>query len=210
MSREEAAAAMGVSPRSVDSAKLVQEKCIPSIQRAHRVGDVSLGDAAAVAGLPAAKQEKALDAFRLGKTKTLAAWAKKHAPAKPKKPAKATKAEVLDRTGAAVPDSVRDLFADGRLAALIDELAAAGEAIDHAGWARRATGLHDHYGFVLLEAFIGHARDAAESVQLALEALKAGEPYAVCPACGGAKDQCSACRGCGYWPEHKWLERNQP
>ncbi len=53
------------------------------------------------------------------------------------------------------------------------------------------------------------ADDALRSVQLALEALRAGVPYAVCPECEGRKDGCRTCRGHGHFPQHRHSELAQ-
>jgi hypothetical protein len=205
MTNAEAADAAGVSERTLYQRKAVEEKCTPAVQRAHRVGDVSLADAASVATLSAAKQEKALEAFRLGKVSTLAAWVKKNKP-KSKRKKSAGQVELKDRTGSIVPDWCRDVFADDGLARLTAELEAVRVQVDHQSWADRATNLHDHFGFVLLQKLIEHSQNAAEELQLAMEALKAGEPHAVCPTCSGRKTDCQTCRGYGYVPEHRWQE----
>jgi hypothetical protein len=200
---------MNTSTASVDRAKRVLEKCIHAIQRAVRVGDVAVSDAAAVARLSQTNQRKALAALKRGWVKTLAEWAKRHAQKKAQSkpgPKPAAKQELLDKAGRPVPDACRDAFADPALAELVGELEAAEATVAAEGWAKRAAKLADHYPFLLLERFHQHAYDALRSLQLALEALRAGVPYAVCPACDGRKDGCRTCRGRGHIPEHRHQE----
>jgi hypothetical protein len=204
MTREQAAAECGTNTTAVDRAKALLTKCIPSIQRAYRTGKVSLTDAASVADQSRVRQEKALDAVQTGKVSTLAGWVKKN-PVKPKVK-KTAKVELKDRTGRVVPNCCRDVFADTSLAKLIDELEAARTDLDHQGWTNRANNLCDHFGFILIQKFVEHVQNAAEEMQLALESLRAGEPYAVCPSCNGEKKDCRTCRGFGYVPEFRWQE----
>jgi hypothetical protein len=205
-SRAAVAKQMNVSERSVDRAKALLTKCVPAVQRAYHTGEVSLTDAASVAPLPAARQEKALDDFRTGKVSALAAWVQKDKAKLKAKPKTAAKAELRDRTGRVIPDSCRDAFADPALGDLIHELEQAASFVRADGWAGRAVKLADHYGFLLLEKFHEHAHEALHRLQLAIEALKAGVPYAVCPQCGGTGDGCPACRGRGHVPEHRYQE----
>lgn len=87
MTRVETARTLGVSVRTIDRGKVVEEKGVPALQRAVRTGKVTVADAEAVAVLPKKVQEKALLKFAEGKAKTLAEAAgikEKKAP-KPKK-----------------------------------------------------------------------------------------------------------------------------
>jgi ParB-like chromosome segregation protein Spo0J len=56
--RDRAAAALQVSPRSVESAGTVLEKGVPALAKAMEEGQVAVSSAALVAGLPAAEQEE--------------------------------------------------------------------------------------------------------------------------------------------------------
>lgn len=98
--KTEAAKSMNVSRESVTDAVKVQEKCTPSVQRAVRTSDVSVSDAAAIANKPKAIQDKALEAVRAGKAKTLKAAADKLDKPKPPK----------DESG--LPKSVQNALAD--------------------------------------------------------------------------------------------------
>jgi hypothetical protein len=201
-----AAAALNVSARSVETAKLVQAKCIPAIQTAVRKGQLSVSDAASVAKYRPRRQEKAFDAWRLGKVKNLAEWAKKH-PRMPKpKPPTAPAVAMTDRLGRAVPDRCRDAFADPALGLLIEELEQIQDLYRTDAWVQKAGKLTPHYPFLLLTDFDQHAHDALEAVQLALESLRAALPYAVCPKCNGDDAPCQTCRNSGVIPEHRYQE----
>src|SRR5262245_45186299 len=108
-STKQAAAALNVSSRSVESAKLVTEQCSVAVQRAVRKGEVSVSDAAAVAGLPGADQDRALQAVRDRKARTLSAAVapKPDSPPAPK-PAEESVQEETRRTPGAVPAPSRN------------------------------------------------------------------------------------------------------
>jgi hypothetical protein len=199
----EAAKQMNVSERLVKYAKVVQEKCIPSIQTAVRKGQISVSDAATIANEPMGRQEAALGALRLGKVETLAQWLKKH-PRKPK--AKPKPQDITDALGRAVPDRCRDAFADRTLGNLIEELEQTEALFRTDAWVETAGKLIPHYPFLLLTDFDKHAHDALEAVQLALESLRAGVPHAVCPTCNGEDKPCHTCRNSGLIPEHRYQE----
>ncbi len=135
---------------------------------------------------------------------------KKQAAARKKKKA-APREDVKDKTGAVVPDSCRDAFADATLPDLIAELEAVEVMLTAERWTGRAEKLTPHYPFILITKVKEHAWDALQSLQLALEALRAGVPHAVCPKCQGVDSTsngktCRTCRGCGHIPEHRYLE----
>lgn len=71
LSQDGAAKALGVSTTSVDNASKVVQQGAAAVVEAVEVGEVSVSDAAAVAGLPKAKQTAALKKVRTGKAKTL-------------------------------------------------------------------------------------------------------------------------------------------
>jgi hypothetical protein len=133
--------------------------------------------------------------------------------AKAKKPKKkaAPRGEVKDQTGAVVPDNCRDAFADPSLGNLIAELEQIEAMFGPEGWVTRAGKLTDHYGFILIDKFHEHAWEAHSRLQLALEALRAGVPYAVCPKCHAVDSKsngkaCKGCRGYGHVPETRFAE----
>jgi hypothetical protein len=204
--RAEAAAEMNVGTASVDRAKRVQERCIPAIQTAVRNGQIAVSDAAAVAKEPRDRQRRALDAFRLGKVKTLAKWVKKHPRRREPNPPKPAKQQLLDRTGRPVPDSCRDAFADQTLGNLIEELEQLEALFRVDAWVATAGKLTPHYPFLLLTDFDQHAHDALAAVQLALVSLRAGVPHAVCPTCNGEDKPCRTCRNSRHIPEHRYQE----
>lgn len=119
--------------------------------------------------------------------------------------------QVLDRLGNAVPDHLRDAFADPGLANLIEELEQVEAMIRPEPWLDRAGKLCDHYGFILIDKFKEHAWEAIRELQLALESLRAGVPHAVCPKCKGTDSKkdgktCRGCRGYGAVPSHRFGE----
>ncbi len=125
----------------------------------------------------------------------------------PQKP----RAELKDYVGNILPDSCRDAFADSTLAGMIEELEAVEEMLIADAWVKKAGKLTAHYPFLLLGKFDEHAFEALHRVQVALEALRAALPYALCPQCKGADTSgngkcCKTCRGCGYLPQWKYEE----
>lgn len=116
-----------------------------------------------------------------------------------------------DQTGAVVPDALADLFADYSLAELVSELEGVEAMIAPQKVLDRCIRLLDHYGFILADKVKDHAFSSQAELQLTIEALKAGIPYAVCPACKGEKEKkgkrCQDCRGYGYLPEDRYRER---
>lgn len=116
-----------------------------------------------------------------------------------------------DRLGNVLPDSCRDAFADPGLTTLIDEIEGVEAMLCAESWTARAGKLTDHYGFILIEQFREHSLEALHRTQLAIEALKAGIPYSVCPKCQGIDSRskgktCKGCRGYGHVPEHRHEE----
>ena len=115
-----------------------------------------------------------------------------------------------DAAGAEVPDRLRDAFADPSLRDLAAELEAAGVALRADPWSKKAERLAVHYPFVLVEKFREHAAEAERRLLLALEAVRAGIPHAVCPRCRGEEPApgktCRHCRGSGLVPEHRYEE----
>lgn len=182
----------------------VKEKCSAAVRRAVRTKEIDVEDAYIVRNESHVKQDKALDMVRLGKAKTLAAAVEKIKP--PKK--REAKVEVKDSLGNVVPDRCRDAFADPSLADLIGELEQAEALVRAEPWLGRATKLTDHYQFLLLDKFKQHAYAALESIQLALESLRSGMPYAVCPKCNAVENGkvCRTCRGGGHIPLHRYQE----
>lgn len=135
-----------------------------------------------------------------------AAGKKKAAPRKP-----THRQELRDKVGNVLPDACRDAFADPALPGLIEELEQLESMFSPQSWVQRAGKLCDHYGFILITKFDEHAHDALHSVQLAIEALRAGVPHAVCPKCSAVNSRgngvcCKACRGYGHVPEHRYAE----
>ncbi len=142
-----------------------------------------------------------------------AADKKKKAAAAKKRAAKANapRADVLDQTGAVVPDSCRDAFADQALPDLIGDLESVEAMLNAESWTTRAGNLTAHYPFILIEKVKEHAWEALHRLQLALAAIKAGVPYAVCPKCQGIDSTnngktCRTCRGGGHVAEARWNE----
>lgn len=157
-SLENAAKSMNVSPRSVDHAAKVQEKCTPAVQRAVRTSDVSVSDAAAIAGKSNAVQDKCLDAVRNGKYKTLASAAKVIDKPKPKP------------DDNPLPKSVRNALADtwhAECAKLLSKMATqCKSAFSWSAWLDK---------------------DILEHLSSAEQCFLAAVPKKVCPDCEGKK-----------------------
>jgi len=132
-------------------------------------------------------------------------------PTSPKQPE--PRPEMQDLAGNALPDRLRDVFADDGLTRLIGDIEQAAEFVRPQSWFDRAAKLCPHHPFLLIEKVKEHVFNALEALQLATEALQAGLPFAVCPKCQAEpRDNgtcCRTCRGCGYVPETRWKELNQ-
>ncbi len=131
----------------------------------------------------------------------------KPAPRKPQAPRDAIK----DKVGNVVPDRCRDAFADPSLTEMIEELETIASMYSVDPWTKKAGKLTDHYGFILIDKFAGHSLESLHEIQLAIESLKAGVPFAVCPKCNGEEKEskCRGCRGYGHVPEHRYQELSQ-
>lgn len=133
---------------------------------------------------------------------------------KPKKPKKKpeTREELRDKVGNVLPDGAcRDAFADTQLAGLILDMQQVESMFATDPWIAKAGKLTDHYGFIRVAQFRDHLTEAAHAFGLAIAALQDGLPYAVCPKCKAEASKrngtvCSACRGLGHVPEHRYQE----
>lgn len=122
--------------------------------------------------------------------------------------------DLKDHVGNVVPDHCRDAFADDTLEILIGELEAIETSFSPESWTKLAGGLVDHYGFILIDKFDEHSHESLARIQYAIEALKAGIPYAICPKCHAVDSRqngktCTGCRGYGHVPEHRYGELTQ-
>ena len=154
-----------------------------------------------IADCPACKLER----DKAEKKKKVAAAAKR------KKKAAEPRPDVKDQTGAIVPDSCRDAFADPGLGELVGEMEAVESMLSAERWIDHAQKFTPHYPFILVDKFRDHAWESLRQLQIALSDLKAGLPYAVCPKCGGVDSTangktCRTCRGSGHVPEWKHTE----
>ena len=181
--RAEAAKAMTVSEKSVDRAKVIQEHGSPALQRAVRVNEVSLSDAAAVAKESKATQDRALQAVRDGKAKTLVAALEKVKKPPKKKPV-AKDPNALPADVASALDDVWHL----ECARLCSKLAQ--ECKSAFTWS------------VWLDGSILDHLKGAEN------AFLAAAPKGVCPDCEGKKEvkgkACLTCRQGGYLAAQVW------
>ncbi len=91
--------------------------------------------------------------------------------------------ELKDAEGTVIPDGCRDAFADEALPTLVEELEQVEVMLSAESWVKRAGKLCPHYPFLLIGDFDKHAAKALDSLQCALECLRAGVPHAVCPKC---------------------------
>lgn len=136
----------------------------------------------------------------------------KHGKKKKPKKAKPGRTAVKDKTGAVVPDHLRDPFADPQLSELLATVKEASELLEPEKWTKLAGKLAtSFYPFILIDKFGTALQDAKESLQNAHAHLEAGLPYAVCPKCNGVDSTangkaCRGCRGCGHVAEDRFNE----
>ena len=181
----------------------MKDKGSAALQRAVRMGEVSVSDAAKCCEHTHAQQDKALERFRLGERSTVA----KALPPKKKPPKPRTK--LTDKLGAELPGSCRDAFADKSFPDFVSTMEQVSGTIKPEAWVKKVGDLAPHYPFILLKQFDEHIHDAARSLQLALESVTAGVPHAVCPRCKGEPKPgktCAGCRGASCVPEHRYAE----
>lgn len=133
-------------------------------------------------------------------------------PPKPRQPKPPTEREdILDSTGAKVPENLRDVFADRGLSDLIGTLDDINALLTIDAWERKAVALCEHHGFLLIDRFQEHIGEMGKRLELAVDSLRAGLPYAVCPTCQGQDSRregevCHGCRGYGAVPQHRFEE----
>lgn len=158
---------------------------------------------------PAGRPGRPKSGSSKGSGKARAATADKPRPATAKEPT--TKDQPLkDGTGADVPGHLRDHFGDPwlynamlvikRILGTADELAAFRQAL-----ASKGNSYHHLRGADILK----HLDAGEEAFQLAAEAVIAGMPFTVCPACGGDPAKMKTCTHCiheGMVPEWKHNE----
>lgn len=203
----------GTSERTARNYHAVQTNGTPELIEAMHEEEVTITDAAETAKHPPAIQRAAVKAVKSGKSKT-AAKAAHDANGRPvKKPKKAKKpptpkAVLKDQAGNVIPDNLRDAFADTGLPSLVADVELAESVVKGESWVTKAGKLSEHYPFLLISSFDKHISDAVESLQKAVESLKAGMPFAVCPRCHGEAREavCRTCRGCGHVPESRYME----
>ncbi len=201
-----------------DAAKIVDEPARTQDAAVHEVETGKSSTATAAAAKRSAikcancerKGSQVKDCPGCKTAREAAAKAKKKKKAKAKSKPTPT-AEVLDKLGQPVPSHLRDAFADTSLAGLIDDLENAADLMMPEQQLARACKLTDHYGFILIDKFKEHVYDALRSQQLAMEALRAGLPHAICPKCNATDSKkdgkvCRGCRGYGFVPETRYTE----
>lgn len=112
---------------------------------------------------------------------------------------------VLDRTGRAVPDGVRDVFASRTLEDFLDEVKGLTPSLSVETLCRRAGALVPVYPYLREIQFLEHLRNLAhaqhDAAALAASALACALPHCVCAACDGGG--CDECLGSGYLPLHR-------
>lgn len=119
------------------------------------------------------------------------------------------RAPMNDGTGAAVPDHLRDDFADGVLAAEADALDALADAVAPAAAGSLRPARRGVFRF-LGPNVPAELAAAEQALRAAAAGVRAGVPHAVCPACRGAAPlsgaACPGCRGCGHVPRWRLEE----
>jgi hypothetical protein len=124
--------------------------------------------------------------------------------------AAAARPDVKDATGRAVPELLRDAFADPALREMAGRFASLAAQVGE-GDHRRLADLTRTYPFVrVMDKGMPHLGErmiaVKEELELIAQALSDGLPHAPCPACGGAGGRCDGCRGCGHVPEWRLNE----
>jgi hypothetical protein len=94
----------------------------------------------------------------------------------------------VDKAGQPIPPEMRAVFAEPLLEGIVQGIQEMADAL-------RATEEWAHYV---------HRATAMQALEAAIEAVEAGIPYGVCPACNGQR--CERCRQAGYLPESQYLE----
>ena len=177
---EDKAQEAGVSRRTVDFHAAVEKNGSAAVQRAARTGQVSFSDAASVCDRPKAEQDKALQAVRDGKAKTLAEAV---GPKKPKGGRGKKKAAPPPADG--VPADVANILADQwhlECARVLSKMAK--EVKGALNWSHWLTG------------------DVLVYLDNAKQCFLSAAPKRACPDCKGRKkvegEMCPGCRGAGY------------
>jgi hypothetical protein len=112
---------------------------------------------------------------------------------------------VIDGYGNPAPAGVGDTFADATLRDILAQALAGVDIIDgvYKAFLELKAGRKPFHNFPWLD--IPTIQKLTETVRNAAieigNELRAGIPYAVCPACSGERTGCKECRLSGYWPK---------
>ena len=110
-----------------------------------------------------------------------------------------------DAFGHVIPEHLRDLFGDTVLSDCITDLDEAKKILVRVN--ERLRRKVTHYPFVQAKDAYDALADAEHAAQLAIDSIKPGIPYAVCPACQGEDiSKCKKCRFGGHVPEWRTNE----
>lgn len=191
--RDVAAAESGLSSRAVGRAEKVFEHGIKEVRDLVNREDITLHKASQVAEMPKEKQKKFVEEFR--STGSANKAYKAVADAKPAdgnadaweadaEGSEDPKAGCVDKTGADVPEAVRDAFGSSLLP---DAARDVKSIIKRVGGAKR-------WNPWLM------AGDVCQYLKLAADLIESALPHAVCPACKADKKMadCKECRACGF------------
>ncbi len=113
---------------------------------------------------------------------------------------------LVDGLGRTIPDAQKDIFGASALREIQTEMDTWVLEFTWAPLVQRLDLLQTTLPFLDLPLLVKHFSDMETALNLALETLKQGKPYAVCPKCEGNGGDCPDCRGGGHLPEWRALE----
>ena len=212
--REAAARISGFgNERTLRQAEQVLANGTPELVTAMDSGEMSISAAADASVLPPETQKSVVEQVRAGKKPRKAVneakEGKTSAPKEKKKPAE--QEEVFDRTGAKVPPTLRDAFADTAIPEQAEKIKSWLESLQPKAVGNQISRRMRFYPYLSAAKVQKDIEEAAALLQAALEHIESNLPHAICPGCKGSgkkrgKD-CTSCRcGCGYVPRWRYDE----
>lgn len=188
VSQQEAADMVGVSRRTVQRAKQVEDSGSPELVQAAKSGTIALGDAVAIVYEPAEVQAAAVEAVKSGKAKTVVAAVKQ---------IEATEAKILDEESHEVPAKLVPVFNSLQKFQELDTLARQMQkGLDELS---RLPGGEQ----IRMQLQPTGSINKSPELNTIKSHLKFTRPHSVCPWCC-AKGNCSACNGVGWVSQMTW------
>lgn len=190
LSQGEAAAAAGVSTKSVNQAAKVLDSGSKALVDAVKTGEVSVSDAVKVVDLPKTEQTAAVKKVKSGEAKTVTKAAGRE-PGEDK-PDPIHDETIKDQLGALVPKKLRRTFA---------ELKTFGGIVQSLG--KLQSKIED-----LQRSDAGFAipiNEILKAIPVIQNGIKFAKPYCECPKCRRkVAEECAACSGVGWITEATW------